>query len=129
MLTALVTGRLIADPERRTGASGKAFVKARLAAGTDDDSTLVGIVAFGSVADQLAALAKGATVAVAGRAKPTAWTGRDGELRCGMDVIADELLTAHHVRRRRAAMQPAQAPTPAARDDDLPPPDADWGRQ
>lgn len=51
-IASLITGRLVTDPERRTGNSGKPYVKARIAAGTDD-SVLVGIVAFGSAAQQL----------------------------------------------------------------------------
>jgi single-stranded DNA-binding protein len=62
------------------------------------------VIAFGHVAEQLAALAKGDTLALTGRTKVTTWTGRDGEHRAGLSVTADALLTAYHVRRKRAAM-------------------------
>jgi single-stranded DNA-binding protein len=78
-ITALITGRLIADPERRTSASGKDFATARLAAGTDDDSVLCSVIAFGHIGEQLAALAKGDSLALVGRTKPKAWVDREGQ--------------------------------------------------
>lgn len=104
-ITALTTGKLIADPEVRTStSSGKSFTTARLAAGTDDDSVLCSVIGFGHVGEQLAALAKGDTVAVVGRTKPKAWADRDGQPRAGLDIVADQVLTAYHVRRKRQAM-------------------------
>lgn len=114
-ITSLITGRLIADPERRTGASGKAFTTARIAAGTDDESVLCSVIAFGTAAEQLAALAKGDTVAVTGRTKPKAWTDREGALKAGLDVVADQVLTAYHLRRKRAAMAGDTEGAPAPR--------------
>ncbi len=106
-IVALVTGRLIADPETRTseGTRGKPYTLAKVAAATDEGSALVSVVAFGSVAEQLAALSKGDTVALSGRAKPTAWQGREGEgPRAGVSMVADHLLTAYHLRRKRQAV-------------------------
>jgi single-stranded DNA-binding protein len=113
-ITALTVGRLIADPDVRTGASGKPFTTARLAAGTDDDSVLCSVIAFGTAGQQLAALGKGDSVAMTGRTKPKAWTDRDGQLRAGLDIVADHVLTAYHVRRKRQAMSPA-TPDPQPR--------------
>lgn len=103
-ITALITGKLIADPEVRTSTTGKSFTTARIAAGTDDESVLCSVIAFGTAAEQLAALAKGDTVAVTGRTKPKAWTDREGQQRAGLDVVAEQLLTAYHVRRKRQVM-------------------------
>lgn len=112
-ITALISGKLIADPDRRTSSSGKAFTTARLAAGTDDESVLCSVIAFGHVGEQLAALAKGDSLAMVGRTKPKAWTDREGQLRAGLDVVADQVLTAYHVRRKRQAMSPPdQEPPP-----------------
>jgi single-stranded DNA-binding protein len=103
-ITALIVGRMLADPERRTGNSGKAFTTARLLAPSgDDEPVFVSVIAFGSAAEQLAALAKGDTVAMVGRTKPKAWL-KDGEPKGGLDVVAEQLLTPYHVKRRRAAM-------------------------
>ena len=106
-ITALIAGKLIADPDVRTGASGKPFTTARLAAGTDDDSVLCSVIAFGTAGQQLAVLGKGDSLAITGRTKPKAWTDREGQPRAGLDVVADQVLTAYHVRRKRQAMAPA----------------------
>lgn len=103
-VTALVTGRLIANPEARTSGAGKAFTLAKLAAATDDGDSLVSVIAFGTVGEQLAAMAKGDTVALTGRAKVSTWTGKEGEARAGLSVTADALLTAYHLRRKRQAV-------------------------
>lgn len=103
-VTALVTGRLVANPERRTGQSGKPFTLAKVAAATEDGDCLVSVIGFGSVAEQLGELVKGDTLALTGRAKVSTWTGREGEARAGLAVTADVLLTVYHVRRKRQAM-------------------------
>ena len=102
-ISVLVTGRLIADPERRTGQSGKPFTLARIVAQTDDGEAVVSLIAFGTTSEQLAAMGKGDTVSVTGRAKVNTWTGKDGASRAGLSVIADALLTPYHLRRKRAA--------------------------
>lgn len=112
-ITALVTGRLLADPEQRTGASGKAFTTARLAADGEGDSFLVSVIAFGTAAEALAALTKGDTASIAGRSKPKAWTSKEGELRAGLDVVAEQVMSVYGVRRKRAAAAgDAEPPSP-----------------
>ncbi|MDP9124024.1 MAG: single-stranded DNA-binding protein [Pseudomonadota bacterium] len=114
-ITALVTGKLIAAPEQRTGASGKPYVRATLAAHDGDADSLVSVMAFGSAAEQLAALAKGDTVAINGRAKVSTWTGRDGSPKSGLNVTADVVLTAYQLKQKRKALAPAAAEAPAPR--------------
>lgn len=101
----LIVGRLVADPVRRTGASGKPFTTARMGAATDGgESVLCSVIAFGTAGEQLAALTKGDTLAIAGRATPKAWTDREGALKAGMDVVAEQVLSVYHLRKRRAAL-------------------------
>lgn len=114
-ITALVTGKLIATPEQRTGASGKLYVRATLAAHDGEGDSLVSVMAFGSVAEQLGALAKGDTVAINGRAKVSTWTGRDGSPKSGLNVTADVVLTAYQLKQKRKALAPAAAEAPAPR--------------
>lgn len=110
-VTALITGRLIADPERRTRSRGKVFSLAKVAAATEDGDSIVSVIAFGSVAEQLLELGKGDTVALTGRAKVASWSDRDGNPKAGLSLAADALLTAYHLRRKRAAMaREEQAP-------------------
>lgn len=107
-ITALITGKLLADPERRTGSSGKPFTTARLLASADDESVFCSCIAFGTTGEQLAALGKGDTLAITGRTKPKAWV-KDGEPKAGLDVVADQVLTVYHARRKRSIMNPEPA--------------------
>jgi single-stranded DNA-binding protein len=104
-LIVMATGRLAADPEVRVGSSGKPFTTARIFASTEDGDVVVSLLAFAAVGEQLAALGKGETITVTGRAKLASWTGRDGEPRTGLSMVVDALLTVHHARQRRRAMQ------------------------
>jgi len=119
-LTVLITGRLIAEPEQRTGAN-KAFTLAKVSAATDDGDVLASVIAFGVAAEQLGALSKGDTVAINGRAKLSTWTARDGAFKAGLSVTADSVLTVYHLRRKRQAMatagQHAQGQTHGGFDD------------
>lgn len=114
-ITALVAGKLVADPERRTGASGKPFCLARLVAHNGEADEFVSLIAFGSVAEQLAAMGKGDAIAVTGRAKLDKWTGRDGESRTGLSLTADALLTPYHLKRKRQAVNGEQRPAQPSR--------------
>jgi len=46
--------------------------------------------------------------------KPKAWL-KDGEPRAGLDVVADHVLTAYHLKRKRAAMAAGEGAAPADR--------------
>jgi single-stranded DNA-binding protein len=111
-ITALITGKLIADPEQRTGQSGKPYTRATVSAHDGDGDALVSVMAFGTVGEQLAAMAKGDTVALNGRAKLNSWTGRDGVTRTGLSLTADAMLTSYHLKRKRQAVSPKADPEP-----------------
>jgi single-stranded DNA-binding protein len=94
----LATGRLIADPVRRTGAKGD-FTTALLRVATDDGAILASVIAFGAAAESLLAHRAGATLAVAGRAELTSWTGRDGAENHGLSMVAEQIASASGARR------------------------------
>lgn len=132
-VTALVTGKLIADPERRTGAGGKPYTLAKLIAHDGEADSLVSLIAFGSAAEQLGALTKGDALAVNGRAKAKTWQAGDGSTRAGLSVTADAVMTPYQLTRKRAKVQadaPAEPPagrTPASAGHGSPPwEDEDW---
>lgn len=124
MIEALISGKLVGVPERRTSKGGRAYVQARMRvpAGADD-THFVRITAFSdSTCAALLALGDGDALAVAGTLKVSVWTPQGGEARPNLDVVAGQVLTAYSVKRRRDAMQSAGddgpgpgAPAPAAR--------------
>ena len=67
-IVATVTGYLIADPARRIGRNGQATAVAQIASALDRDTTVC-VIAYGGVAEQLAALGRGDKLAVVGHAR------------------------------------------------------------
>jgi single-stranded DNA-binding protein len=74
----LITGVLSADPQQRTGSTGKPFSTAVIRVGDGDDGFTASCIAFGDAASRLLEFSKGEPIAVSGRAKLSAWVGRDG---------------------------------------------------
>ncbi|SOY56719.1 single-stranded DNA-binding protein [Cupriavidus taiwanensis] len=115
----LVSGRLVGTASERQGRdSGKRFVSARLRVpGSDGESILASVVAFSdTVGAALLALADGDAVSLAGSAKLTAWMGRtSGKPEAGLDLVAHAVLSAYHVRRKRAAVVGEDDPEPVSR--------------
>jgi single-stranded DNA-binding protein len=109
-LHVLALGTLVADPQQRTSSGGKVYVTANLRTPTDEDAVLVSVVAFSDSAKAaLLALGKGDSVSVTGRAKLTAWTGKEGEQRQGLSVVADAVLSAYAVGKKRDATAVARS--------------------
>ena len=119
MIEALISGELQGQPEQRTAKTGRAFVQARMrvAAGAEEVH-FVRVTAFSdSACTALLALGDGDALAVAGTLKPGAWVDREGNAKLNLDMVAAQVLTAYHLKRRRDAVQPgeggpAAAPTP-----------------
>lgn len=111
MMALLATGTLVSDPQRRQASNGNAYATALLRVPTEEDSVLVSVIAFSQEAcESLSKLRKGDALSVSGRAKLTAWTGRDGETRHGLSVVADKVLSAYEVRKKRTPRRAREFP-------------------
>jgi len=105
-LDILAQGKLVKQPEQRTASNGRPYALAQLAVAMDDGDVLASCIAFRSEAvDAMMALGKGDVCSVAGRGKVSTWTNRDGETKPSLSITVDAVLTAYHVRRKRAAVQ------------------------
>ncbi|MFZ5557232.1 MAG: single-stranded DNA-binding protein [Pseudomonadota bacterium] len=100
-LYTLATGILIADPQQRRAANGNDYATGAMRVPTEDAAAVVSIIAFDQAAcDALLAHRKGDALSVSGRSKLTAWTGRDGETRHGISVVAEQVISAHQAATR-----------------------------
>ena len=115
MIDALIQGKLFAQAQERTGKSGKPFVTAKLTTTAGDgEGIFVNIIAFDhGPCTALLALGAGDAVAVTGPATPKAWTDKQGVNRVALDVVAHQVLTAYHVKRKRDAMTATKKQAPA----------------
>ncbi|HKT98056.1 MAG TPA: single-stranded DNA-binding protein [Paraburkholderia sp.] len=107
MVDGLVSGKLYGAATSRTSQNGKRFVTAKVrAAAGDGESLFVNVIAFSTTAGEaLLALADGDSVALAGTLTPKAWVDRAGEAKPALDLVAHAVLTAYHVKRKRAVVQ------------------------
>lgn len=107
MVDGLVSGKLYGTATSRTSQNGKQFVTAKVRAAVGDgESLFVNVIAFSTTAGEaLLALADGDSVALAGTLTPKAWVDRAGEAKPALDLVAHAVLTAYHVKRKRAAVQ------------------------
>jgi single-stranded DNA-binding protein len=103
-LSILTQGRLLADPVVRTSRNGTPFVSFAISAAVEGEYTTINAVGFDAdVVERMNTLTKGESVAIAGRARLSTWEGRDGTTKVGLSVVADSVLTAYAIRKRRAS--------------------------
>lgn len=117
-LRCLVTGTLIRKPEAKTSNAGKPYCKGMLRielaqrAEGDPDSALLFLTAFGSEADELAGLAQGDSVSVAGKLSISA-TMYQNRPQATCNVLVDRLIGGRRPPRPQRR-DSASATTPAA---------------
>lgn len=126
MLSAQIIGNLGGDPEMRYSAGGAPFLRfnvasnfrARSESGEWQDKTeWVRVTVFGARADTLAQyLKKGTRVFVSGRLEARPWTDQQGNVRAGLEVVANDVEFMSQ-RDDGSVSRPAQ-PQPAAEGDD-----------
>jgi len=115
MIEALVSGKLHGQPAQKMAKTGKPFVVAKVRAHAGDTDVFVNVIAFSPAACQaLLVLTEGDAVALAGSLTPKAWTDREGVARPALDLLANQVLSAYQVTRKRKALErkPHDAPQP-----------------
>ena len=107
MIDGLIGGKLHGAPVQRTGQSGKGFVTAKVRTPTSDGEALfVNVITFSeSVGNALLALDDGDSVSLAGVMTPKAWNDKTGEARPALAMVAQAVLTAYHVARKRQSVK------------------------
>lgn len=129
MLTAAVIGNLGADAEIKYSQNGAAILRCNVAANLraknadgewGEKTEWVRVTLFGTRAESLNPyLLKGQKIYATGRLEPRPWTGNDGALHAGLEIVASDIVLcgarpAEHEDRqmmrptRTANRQPAQ---------------------
>ncbi|MDN7602227.1 single-stranded DNA-binding protein [Burkholderia gladioli] len=107
MIDGLVSGKLFGTATSRQGRNGGAFVTCKVRAAVDGgEAIFVNVIAFSTtVGDALLALEDGDSVALAGTLTPKVWTDKHGDAKPALDMVAHAVVTAYHVKRKRAAVR------------------------
>ena len=107
MVDALVSGRLIRDPQIKTSSNGNKYIQFLLsvsAHGEADTQIVSGIGFDESVVDRINLLKKGDSLAIAGALKQTEWQDKaTNELKHGLSITANQSLSVYDIKKRRAA--------------------------
>ena len=114
MISVLMQGTLTAAPMRRTSAAGKDYVTANVRVPVEgDEAILCSTIAFDALAvEALLRLEKGDAVALAGSAKLSRWTAKDGTERTGLSVTASKVMSAYLATKKRRAEGDDRKPEP-----------------
>ena len=115
MIDALIAGKLQGLAEQRTGNSGKTFTLAKVrATGSDGETLFVNVIAFAeSAGAALMALQDGDSLALTGSMKVKTWTDRQGIAKPSLDLIAAQVMTPYHLKRKRNTVSAAtSSPAP-----------------
>jgi len=110
----LASGKVVADPQRRTAANGNDCSTALLRVDDEGEPTIISLIAFGDLADAVLGCGRGDSLSVSGRAKLTAWVDRTGVEKHGLGVSIEQFAALKPrlkpaARARRTAGQPARA--------------------
>ena len=114
MIDALIAGKLIRNPELKTGQSVKHYSQFLLSVSTGDEQpVIVSGIAFAEVAERIARLQKGDSLAVVGSLKPSEWKDKaTGETKHGLNVTVNNALSVYDIKKRKAAPDNSAARTP-----------------
>jgi hypothetical protein len=98
--SALVSGRIYRDPERKVSKAGKPFAVAKLREGAGDSAVWWSVAAFSEEAcEELLRLKDGDAAAVSGPFTVTTYE-RKGEIRLNHSIIADRVISARRAKKR-----------------------------
>lgn len=127
MLKAQILGNLGSDAELKYSAGGSPLLRCNVAANFrvkndngewEDRTEWVRVTLFGARAESLSQyLTKGAKVYVDGRLEARPWTSREGAVRAGLEVIANDIELCSP-RNNDGQRQPAAPSGPAWDNDD-----------
>ena len=106
MIDALIAGKVYGQPQSRNDAKGRPYSLGKVRASTSSgESLFVSVIAFGEAARAFMALEDGDSVALAGSITPRAWADKQiGEPRPGLDMQAQQVLSAYHLKKKRDAI-------------------------
>ena len=107
MIEALVSGKLIRDPQIKISSNGNQYIQFLLsvsAHGEAETQIVSGIGFDQSVVDKVSLLKKGDSLSVVGSLKQTEWTDRvSNEVKHGLSITANQSLSIYDIKKRRAA--------------------------
>lgn len=103
MIDVLTSGKLIKQPELKTGQSGKPYCQFLLGVSVGEpENIVVSGVAFGDTAARISKLSKGDALSIVGALKPPEWQDKStSETRHGLSVTVSSVLSVYDISKKR----------------------------
>ena len=103
MLDALISGKLIKQPELKVSPNNKQYCQFLLGVHIGEpENIIVSGIAFGSHAERIAKLGKGDAISVIGGLKPSEWADKaTGETKRGLSVTVANVLSVYDIKKKR----------------------------
>ena len=104
MIDALISGKLIKDAKAGTSGTGTHYTQFLLSVSCGEPQNIVvSGAAFGDVAERIAKLKKGDSLAVIGSLKPSEWIDKaTGEIKHGLNITANNALSVYDIKKRKS---------------------------
>lgn len=116
MIDALISGKLIRDPQLKTGPSGKNYCQFLIVSTESDVQTIIGGIAFVDIAERIAKLKKGDALSVTGSLNTSEWIDKTtGETKHGLNIVVNNALSIYDIKKRRPTQDAAPKADNAAR--------------
>ena len=110
MLDALVSGKLIRDPQIKTSSNGNQYVQFLMSVsnhGEADTQIVSGIGFDQSLVERINLLKKGDSLAVVGSLKQTEWQDKaTNETKHGLSITANQSLSVYDIKKRKPTPKP-----------------------
>ena len=125
MIDALVSGKLVRDPQIKTSSNGNQYVQFLLSVsnhGEAETQIISGIGFDESVVNKINLLKKGDSLAVVGSLKQTEWQDRvTNETKHGLSITANQSLSLYDIKKSKPKPA-ADSPEPKPVNGNEPPP-------
>ncbi len=108
MIDGLINGKIYGTPAKRLSKTGTTFAtcKIRIPTGGEGNGVFGNVIAFDTAAVKtLLALNDGDAVSLCGTVTVSAYIDKAGEPKPSVDITAQQILTAYHVRHKRQVVQ------------------------
>ena len=94
-------GQITRDPERKTSASGRAYLRFNIRIGSGDGAQFANVMAFNDVDELGERLAKDSRIYCEGTLTADAWIDRDGKARPSLNIMTWRCIETHRIGRNK----------------------------
>lgn len=109
-----VSGQLTRDPESKTSASGRAYLRFNIRIGNGDAAQFANVMAFNDVDELADRLSKDSRVYIEGTLTADAWVDKEGKARPSLTIMTWRCVETHRIGRNKPKRETSEKASVAA---------------